>query len=917
MQVSNNKYLNIKPELKKNFKAQVPCSNTFAAFNTFLPIPLNTSKAYCAPLIKPAVQTVSEIDVPYLGKGKIFVMPNGHKLAVIKSKSPFMITTSVKTSKESVNSAVSHITEHLLYKDSKQTSSGTFSQLKQKLGLDIGAQSEPYCTKYFMQYPFDDLGEIETVIKTQAELLQNPSNFEKDFDNEKKIITAEYILRNYSTGDKLPTIMANTLFNINLPVQEQQNFKELTQNIQLNELKAFYDKYYQNKNMATFIVGDVEPDILAMMFARYFNKPNNTTQENSQSQIKTVPITKTVRVDTQLNRKDANNILVGFVGAPNNDKQSNFMNVVIRAYLGNMNGEQDFDLQIKNTAEEGIDNSFIEFSTKAEEKDIECKLNDLYKKIEGLKQSTLSQDDLNKLKTYLKTSLTSVNASSYNVSVLGSENLLNSNDLDTFKYLSMVETLQTDDIKNYFNKYCDLSKAAVVIGHNKAENTEKLNNPSFKGSRTSFDTSGIVEYKYPNNHQLLVDSSSISPMTVYRLCLTTDKVPDLKTGIIEIFKNAFVNHLKNYENEYPHLTNVTFLISPEKFDVRAESTEENTLKSIDIIKYILLNMELTQKDLEEAKTIAKNMHSIESFKYNIDLNNSINNNDNLFNAIPLNITKQEAEKMIDDITLDDLKQYHQFILNNSQAKSVLVTSKENFEKNKTQIFAKINENMPVFQPKHKPDWQNKQISKIEKTRVLTEEIKNENASIQQDFKIPVNIDIKEKIITQLLKPIIEQDKEYGLIKTIRENKNLSYASGVIFDKPNNYYRRISLGCHIPLDKNNASDVKTVLDTLKNIIGKLTTRNISQEALGNAKTKFKSDILLNWKYSFFRNDILEEYGIENTRNLYKLLDSISTQDIRDFAKKYFTQPSIYSIVANKDVLNANQDLFKSIENKQNA
>lgn len=92
MQISNNTYLNVKPELIKNFKVQRQESNTFAAFNSFLPAPLNISKAYCSPAIKPAIQTVSEIDIPYLGKGKIFVLPNGHKLAVVKSKTPFMMT---------------------------------------------------------------------------------------------------------------------------------------------------------------------------------------------------------------------------------------------------------------------------------------------------------------------------------------------------------------------------------------------------------------------------------------------------------------------------------------------------------------------------------------------------------------------------------------------------------------------------------------------------------------------------------------------------------------------------------------------------------------------------------------------------------------------------------------------------------
>ena len=197
---------------------------------------------------------------------------------------------------------------------------------------------------------------------------------------------------------------------------------------------------------------------------------------------------------------------------------------------------------------------------------------------------------------------------------------------------------------------------------------------------------------------------------------------------------------------------------------------------------------------------------------------------------------------------------------------------------------------------------------------MTEEIKNENAGINQDFKLPVNMDIKEKLITEFLKTIIEEDKEYGLFRSLREDKNLSYSAGVILGKPNNYYRCFTYVCDLPLDKESSDNIKTVLDTFKNITGKLTTRNISQEALENAKTKFKSDFILNWKYSSFRNDILEEYGVENTRNLYKIIDSISTQDIRNFAKKYLTQPSVYTVVANKDVLTANRDLFKSIENK---
>lgn len=912
MQVSNNRHLNNEPKLNNNFKAQQPESKTFAVFDKYIPVPLNTSKAYCSGLIKNTVKPVSSIDIPYLGKGKIYVLPNGHRLAVVNAKRPFIMNTSVKAGQND-SPVLAHLSEHLLYKDNRKTDSSSFVDIRQKLGIDYGAETGDKVTNYHLQYPFDDPKEIETILKSQANLLQNSENFKQHFENEKNIIVAEHISQKYSNIDKLPAVLVNTLFGTNISMPENIAKIEDTKNIKLDDLQNFYDKHYQNKNMATFIVGDVEPDNIAQMFSRYFNKPNVDTKtvENTPQSLETKPIERTKRIDVDTNRSDTDNILVGFAGTENNDTKSEFLKIALRKYLQDIKNEQNFNFELRDTSDEGLKNSMLVFSAKADEKDTQDKLNDVYKIINELTQKPLTDEELQKLKISLKTFFMSIYSSSAVVAMQGATNLTQSFDLDVFKYSTMIDALKADDIQNFLKKYCDFNKAAVVVGHNQNIKPKEITKPSFKGNRNHFDTSGIVEYKYPNNHQLIVDSSAVSPISSYSLSLVANRVPDWKPGVVKAFDWAFVRHLKNYENEYPFLSNVNFMISPEKFELQGESTNEYSKNMIDFVKSSIFGLELTQKDLDEAKNIMKNKISAEPSKYSIDMEKALNSNDNLFNLIPLDKTKEEAEKMIDGITLDDLKSYQQFMINNSQAKSILVTSKDNFEKNQADFFAKINGNMPVFKEKQKTEWTDRKIHMIEKTKVMTDIYEDDNACIQQEFKIPVNIDTKEKIITKLLTPIIENDKEYGLFKHIREDKSLSYATGVKSDN-NNYYYRFALISHLPLTKENSDDAKIVFDTYKNMIGKLTTRNITQEALENAKTKFKSDIILDWKYSGFHKRVIDDFDIENVRNLYQLLDGITVQDIKDYSKKYLTKPSIYTVLARKEVLEQNKTLLENLE-----
>ncbi len=104
---------------------------------------------------------------------------------------------------------------------------------------------------------------------------------------------------------------------------------------------------------------------------------------------------------------------------------------------------------------------------------------------------------------------------------------------------------------------------------------------------------------------------------------------------------------------------------------------------------------------------------------------------------------------------------------------------------------------------------------------------------------------------------------------------------------------------------------TVVNSIKSNIDKIISEPVSKNELQHAKNQFKSDIITMIEFSSGRNDLLNEYGIEDTKKLFKTIDEITPQDIQNITKTYLTKPAIISINANKDVLDANKSYLSEL------
>lgn len=100
------------------------------------------------------------------------------------------------------------------------------------------------------------------------------------------------------------------------------------------------------------------------------------------------------------------------------------------------------------------------------------------------------------------------------------------------------------------------------------------------------------------------------------------------------------------------------------------------------------------------------------------------------------------------------------------------------------------------------------------------------------------------------------------------------------------------------------------------IAKLKAGEFTDKDLENAKLAMKAN-LLNTEGSSKKLDTINlglnsKYGITYANKLYNEIDTITKQEIVDFAEKIFRNPPVYSIAASKDTLENNKDYFKTLE-----
>jgi len=898
---------------QQNFERNAAIEHPFSRFNSYKSLPLHTSKAYVTPQISQVYKEIETFEVPYVSEGKLYELANGHKLIVIPKKGSFIINTFVKAGQKH-EPITGHFLEHLITNNKNEIDGESVSNMLDNIGASYQATTHLNYTDYFLKTHVDNSENIEKLIKIQSELLQKPKFSLPDIEKERNILISEYVTRdkkNNFENMEIDYLILNELLSLNEKPDESYRFDpiKLVKSMNFKKLTDFYNKYYNNNNMITVMIGGSNPDEIVKIFNRYFNKPNLTkTTKKEPKRDLSIPIQKTKRIDIQTKSYIENNIRVNFVGPKSNDEKANFIILLLNLYIKDKNS--GFDIRHISTDEYPTNDSLLSFIAESSSGKEEEVLKDLYDKIFDLVKSPISDEDFDALKLKLK-DLYSMNNeySSVLVNSLGKD-LIENNRSDYFNNFKYLETLKKEDIQNFIDRYIDFNKTLVVVAHNELKSVSNIQ-PAFTGTIKEIDTKNITEYKYPNNLQLLVDTSEGVTRTKYGIMLRSDKIPDIKPGVYELLQLILGDIFDDDKIFKTLCLKSEYEIEPDRINLSISTLPEQTNEAIQFVNSKLQSPNFTQELFDKNKDLLKIFNKdIIDEKISASYRIKYENHPYKYSISKI-ATAEERLKKIDEIQLSNVIDLYNQIVNNAQGKAVLVIPKNEFEKQKQNILEKIVVGFPQFKPLKKLCIADKiNIKSIDKTKIFIHEGQTDSGSISLEFQMINNEDFKESLIIDLLTKILGSGESGRLFSDIRTNQGLAYVAGSTYesDPITGYFR---LGAELLLNKETSNNLRTTLDLLNDNVSKLINYKIDDKELQRAKNQLIAKLSGLMETSLGRYAWLNMDEFNNVKNLFRDIDAITSQDIQNFAEKYFTQPPIITIYANKDVIVANKDYIEKL------
>ncbi len=860
-------------------------------------------------------QKYSFLGVQDIGNGlelHSYKLANGQRVSIVPMKdSPTTVKNYVNVG--SMNETddikgISHFLEHMAFNGTngsdgylKLNQGDSFKKIED-LGGWTNASTNYAMTDYVNSTPLLDENDLKTQLQVIASMTDDLALSEEMIQKEKGPVSSEINMILDSPQTIALDETTRTLFNIRSSADELvggsvNHIKNLTR----EDVKNYYDKYYTPDNMNLVITGNVDPQKTIELVSKYFK--SNKMQQGQRYETKLNPIKSTVRKDFINDKAKSTTIVLGFAGAPVNDTKSRIIVDMLDEYiLSSKTGlQKELDKINASTPGMGVDKistntkspTMIYFVQNCSEEKSEKVLKILFDKLSNLKEPT--EKDLNNIKEKFIQNHSNILEYSYAVNnTIGSA--ISNDNLDYLTdYENIVNSITTDDIKDFINKYLDMNKVALTVVHPQTtveqlkENHNQASNISFKGKIQTLN----------NNYKLgTVDTKNKN--AYFDINLYYD-MPDCNPAIKSVLSNIYDQNLNSEEflkfAEENNLS-IDYDLSKERFSISGYSGEQNFKKTVNAVKELINNPKITQEQLDKA------VDSISDRMKRLDDESARLYNDYESKTNPLYVSRDEILNGLSKVTLDDVKKLHQHIVNNSIG--TIATNVESID------------TFEDFAAVKKGDYKPKEVYKPNnKVTVLTKDKPASQADIMQVFKFEWENSPKEVAISNIMNTILSSSHSVGLFNTLREKERLAYSVySDIYHIGN--CGEITLNILTTTDNKEIGEIsydnlQKSINGFNRQIGELLNSKYEDADLESAKRILKAKLLQKegvWaKLDELNTDLRNCEGFKN--QMFNEIDNITREDIDNFAKKVFANPPTYAIVASKDTLEYNKEYLANL------
>ena len=165
---------------------------------------------------------------------------------------------------------VAHVLEHMMFKGTKNVSSGEFSKKIAAIGGRDNAFTSRDYTGYFQQL---HESELALAMKLEADRMRNLILTKEEFAKEIKVVMEERRLR---TDDQPHALVYEKMMSVayqshpyRRPIIGWMNDLE---NMSVDDAQEWYDRWYAPNNAVLVVVGDVDPKEVYSLAQKYYGE---------------------------------------------------------------------------------------------------------------------------------------------------------------------------------------------------------------------------------------------------------------------------------------------------------------------------------------------------------------------------------------------------------------------------------------------------------------------------------------------------------------------------------------------------------------------------------------------------------------------------------------------------------------------
>lgn len=215
-----------------------------------------------------------------LGNGMKVIVKEDHRAPIAVSQIWYKVGASYEPNGIT---GISHALEHMMFKGTKKYGLNKFSEIIAEQGGSENAFTSSDYTAYFQTLASDRL---EISFKLESDRMRNLLLDDKEFAKEIKVIQEERRLR---TDDK-PKALTFEQFNATAyRVSPYRNpvigWMSDIENLKVEDLRRWYQRWYAPNNATLVVVGDVEPKKIFALAEKYYGKLKPSKIDGNKTEV--------------------------------------------------------------------------------------------------------------------------------------------------------------------------------------------------------------------------------------------------------------------------------------------------------------------------------------------------------------------------------------------------------------------------------------------------------------------------------------------------------------------------------------------------------------------------------------------------------------------------------------------------------